>query len=115
MGKKDANDLIACGRCLGEEALKQLRAGLAGGGQLLAGGQLCIIFRGGLVKAVPEDGAVLQRDVEGDDCHAQLRGLCGQDIGRGIGENADHKIPPWAEAARNGCKTTEISKKSVKL
>ena len=80
MGKKDANDLIACGRCLGEEALKQLRAGLAGGGQLLAGGQLCIIFRGGLVKAVPEDGAVLQRDVEGDDCHTQLRGLCGQDI-----------------------------------
>ena len=40
MGKKDADDLVACGRCLSEEALKQLRAGLAGGGQLLAGGQL---------------------------------------------------------------------------
>ena len=115
MGQEDAQHLVPGSGGVLIEPLEQLRAGLAGGGQLLAGGQLCIIFRGGLVKTVPEDGAVLQRDVEGDDGHAQLRGLCGQDIGRGIGENADHKIPPWAGAARNGCKTTEISKKSVKL
>ena len=57
---------------------------------IMAGCQMGIVFAGGHVDAVPQDGAVLQRHVQGDHGHAQLLRLGGQDIGRGIGEDTDH-------------------------
>ena len=45
-------------------------------------------------EAIPQDAAILQRHVQRDHGHAQLLGFGGQDVGRRIGENTDHKIPP---------------------
>ena len=90
MGEEDAHHFVPGGSRLKEEALEQLGAGLAGGGQLVAAGHHAVIHGGGHVHAVPEHGAVLQGDVQGDDGHAQLLGFSGQDVGCGIGKNADH-------------------------
>lgn len=49
-----------------------------------------IIFRGGQVDAVPQHGAVLEGDVQGDDGNVQCGGFGGQNVGCRIGENADH-------------------------
>ena len=94
MGQEDAQHLVPGSGGVLIEPLERFRAGLAGGGQLAAGSQLCVVFAGGHVDAIPQDGAVFQRDIQRDDGHAQLFGLGGQDVGRRIGENADHKIPP---------------------
>ena len=94
------------------QPLELLRAGLAGGGQLAAPGQDLIIGGGGHVHAIPQDGAVLQRDVQGDDGHAQLLGFGGQDVGRRIGENTDHK---YNTSEGRGRKTTNSSEKSWEL
>ena len=100
MGEEDAHHLVPGGSRLKEEALEQLRAGLAGGGQLVAAGHHAVIHGGGHVHAVPEHGAVLQGDVQGDDGHAQLLGFSGQDVGCGIGKNADHSNT--SNGAKNG-------------
>ena len=92
MGQEDAHDLVSGGSSLGVELFEQLRAGLAGGGQLFAAGHVLIVLAGSQVHAVPDDGAVLEGDVEGDDVHTQLRGLGGQDVGCGIGKNAYHIV-----------------------
>ena len=92
MGQEDAHDLVSGGGGLGVELFEQLRAGLAGGGQLFAAGHVLVVLAGGQVHAVPDDGAVLEGDVEGDDVHTQLRGLGGQDVGCGIGKNAYHIV-----------------------
>ena len=94
VGQEDADHLVPGGGRFGEEVLEQLRAGLAGGGELVTPGEDAVIFGGGHVHAVAQDGAVLQSDVQRDDGHAQLLGFGGQDVGRRIGENTDHKIPP---------------------
>ena len=47
-----------------------------------------LVFRGAV------QGLLRPRHVQGDHGHAQLFCLGGQDVGRRIGENADHKIPP---------------------
>ena len=90
IGQKDAQHLVPGGSSIQIQPLELLRAGLAGSGQLAAGCQMGIVFAGGHVDAVPQDGAVLQRHVQGDHGHAQLLRLGGQDVGRGIGEDADH-------------------------
>ena len=90
MGQEDAHDLVSGGSSLGVELFEQLRAGLAGGGQLFAAGHVLVVLAGSQVHAVPDDGAVLEGDVEGDDVHTQLRGLGGQDVGCRIGKNAYH-------------------------
>ena len=92
MGQEDAHDLVSGGSGLGVELFEQLRAGLAGGGQLFAAGHVLVVLAGSQVHAVPDDGAVLEGDVEGDDVHTQLRGLGGQDVGCGIGKNAYHIV-----------------------
>ena len=93
--------LAGAGQLMGEEeALEQLGAGLAGSGQLVAAGHHAVIHGGGHVHAVPEHGAVLQGDVQGDDGHAQLLGFSGQDVGCGIGKNADHSNT--SNGAKNG-------------
>ena len=90
IGQKDAQHLVSGGSGVQIQPLELLRAGLAGGGQLAAGCQMGIVFAGGHVDAVPQDGAVLQRHVQGDHGHAQLLRLGGQDVARGIGEDTDH-------------------------
>jgi len=100
MGEEDAHHFVPGGSRLKEEALEQLGAGLAGGGQLVAAGHHAVIHGGGHVHAVPEHGAVLQGDVQGDDGHAQLLGFSGQDVGCGIGKNADHSNT--SNGAKNG-------------
>ena len=90
IGQKDAQHFIPGGSGIQIQPLELLRAGLAGGGQLAAGCQMGIVFAGGHVDAVPQDGAVLQRHVQGDHGHAQLLRLGGQDVARGIGEDTDH-------------------------
>ena len=112
VGQEDADDLVPGGSSFEEEVLEQFRAGLAGGGQLAAPGQDLIIGGGGHVHAIPQDGAVLQRDVQGDDGHAQLLGFGGQDVGRRIGENTDHK---YNTSEGRGRKTTNSSEKSWEL
>ena len=92
MGQEDAHDLVSGGSSLGVELFEQLRAGLTGGGQLFAAGHVLVVLAGSQVHAVPDDGAVLEGDVEGDDVHTQLRGLGGQDVGCGIGKNAYHIV-----------------------
>ena len=94
VGQEDAQHFIPGGSSFQIELLEQFRAGLAGGGQLAAAAQDLIVFAGGHVDAVPQDGAVLQCHVQGDHGHTQLFCLFGQDVRCGIGENADHKIPP---------------------
>ena len=109
MGQEDAQHLVPGSGGVLIEPLEQLRAGLAGGGELVTPGEDAVIFGGGHVHAVAQDGAVLQSDVHRDDGHAQLLGFGGQDVGRGIGKNADHiVVPPRA----HGRKTTKSSKKS---
>jgi len=100
MGEEDAHHFVPGGSRLKEEALEQLGAGLAGGGQLVAACHHAVIHGGGHVHAVPEHGAVLQGDVQGDDGHAQLLGFSGQDVGCGIGKNADHSNT--SNGAKNG-------------
>ena len=90
IGQKDAQHLVSGGSSVQIQPLELLRAGLAGGGQLAAGCQMGIVFAGGHVDAVPQDGAVLQRHVQGDHGHAQLLRLGGQDVAGGIGEDTDH-------------------------
>jgi len=90
VGQEDAQHFVPGGSGFQIELLEQLRAGLAGGGQLAAGCQMGIVFAGGHVDAVPQDGAVLQRHVQGDHGHAQLLRLGGQDVAGGIGEDTDH-------------------------
>ena len=94
VGQEDAQHFVPGGSGVLIEPLEQLWAGLAGGGQLAARFQKCIILAGGLVDAVPQNGAVFQGDVQGNDGHAQLFCFGGQDVRRRIGENTDHKIPP---------------------
>ena len=53
---------------------------------------MLVVLAGSQAYAVPDDGAVLEGDVEGDDVHTQLRGLGGQDVGCGIGKNAYHIV-----------------------
>ena len=90
IGQEDAQHLVSGGSGVQIQPLELLRAGLAGGGQLAAGCQMGIVFAGGHVDAVPQDGAVLQRHVQGDHGHAQLLRLGGQNIAGGIGEDTDH-------------------------
>ena len=90
IGQKDAQHFVPGGSSVQIQPLELLRAGLAGGGQLAAGCQMGIVFAGGHVDAVPQDGAVLQRHVQGNHGHAQLLRLGGQDVARGIGEDTDH-------------------------
>ena len=93
-GKEDADDSVACLGSLPEIGLEQLGAGLAGGGQLAALGQAGIIFAGGQVHTVPDDGAVLKGNVEGDYGNTQQLRFSRQDVRCRIGENADHKAKP---------------------
>ena len=90
IGQEDAQHLVPGGSSVQIQLLELLRAGLAGSGQLAAGCQMGIVFAGGHVDAVPQDGAVLQRHIQGDHGHAQLLRLGGQDVARGIGEDTDH-------------------------
>ena len=94
VGQEDAQHFVPGGNGFQIELLEQLRAGLAGGGQLAAAGQMGIVLGGGHVDAIPQDAAILQRHVQRNHGHAQLLGFGGQDVGRRIGENTDHKIPP---------------------
>lgn len=94
MGQEDAKHFVPGGSGFQIELLEQLRAGLAGGGQLAAAGQMGIVLGWGHVDAIPQDAAILQRHVQRNHGHAQLLGFGGQDVGRRIGENTDHKIPP---------------------
>ena len=66
-------------------ASRYSRSNCSGLGWLVVGS-----FAGGHVDAVPQDGAVLQRHIQGDHGYAQLLRLGGQDIARGIGEDTDH-------------------------
>ena len=65
MGQEDAHDLVSGGSGLGVELFEQLRAGLAGGGQLFAAGHVLVVLAGSQVHAVRTDGAVLEGDVDG--------------------------------------------------
>ena len=112
--QEDADDLVTGGSRLGEEPLEQLRAGLAGGGQLMAGCKVRIIFRGGQVDAVPQHGAVLEGDVQGDDGDVQCGGFGGQNVGCRIGENADHTKITSVGRALPANKTTILQKSREK-
>ena len=92
VGKENADHDVTGLVCLPEEALEQLRAGLAGHGQVVAGLHPGVELGRGQVHAVPDHRAILKGDVQRNKRDPQLGGLGGQDIGRRVRKDADHIV-----------------------
>lgn len=69
--------------------------------------------RWGHVHAVPEHGAVLQGDVQGDDGHAQLLGFSGQDVGCESVRMRIIVIPPTGPRTDNPTKSIKKSYRNI--